>query len=229
MTPRLEPAGDQGLYVRFGDDIDPAVNDRVLAAVQRLAQGRPAGVLDVVPAYTCLLVIFDALAADGDDIAAWITTALDGDAPPPRSRRTVEVPVFYDARVAPDLDALAQAKGLTAAELVQRHVAPVYRCHALGFRPGFPFLGGLDPLLASPRLATPRLRVPAGAVGIGGRQTGVYPLEGPGGWHLIGRTPLALFDPARPDPFLVHAGDDVRFVAIDEAAYLRSGGRLAAT
>jgi inhibitor of KinA len=131
----------------------------------------------------------------------------------------VEIPVLYDPEVAPDLQALAEEKGLTVEALVALHTAPDYRCYLLGFRPGFPFLGGLDPRLVAARLPSPRPRVPAGSIGIGGRQTGVYPVDSPGGWRLIGRTPLPLFDPARADPFLVYAGDTVRFVAIDRAAF----------
>jgi inhibitor of KinA len=127
--------------------------------------------------------------------------------------------VLYHPDVAGDLLPLAAEKGLRPEELVARHTAPTYRCHMIGFRPGFPFLGGLDESLATPRLATPRLAVPAGAVAIGGRQTGIYPSCGPGGWRIIGRTPLVLFDPLRPEPFLIHPGDRVCFRAIDEKEF----------
>ncbi len=128
--------------------------------------------------------------------------------------------MLYHPDVAEDLLALAASKALTPEALIALHTGPLYRCHMLGFRPGFPFLGGLDPVLATPRLATPRLSVPAGAVAVAGRQTGIYPGRGPGGWRLIGRTPLVIFDPSRADPFLIHAGDQVSFVAIDRAQYL---------
>jgi inhibitor of KinA len=206
----IVPAGDQAFRVAFDEDDD----GRVLAATERLLQARPAGVTDVVPGYGCLLVVYDALVAAPDDVRAWIAGQAAGDATPPPSR-TIEIPVAYDPELAPDLASLAEEKKLTIGELIARHTAPLYRCRLLGFRPGFPFLWGLDARLASARLPSPRVRVPAGSVGIGGSQTGIYPVESPGGWRLIGRTPLRLFDPARPAPFLVQAGDRVRFVPID--------------
>jgi inhibitor of KinA len=216
----ITAAGDQAFEVRLGAGVDPATSARVLAAAERLLAARPPAVTDVVPGYASLLVIYDPLHAQPDDVRAWIVSALDGPAPPPRARE-VEIPVLYDPQLAPDLAPLAAEKNLALDELIALHTAPAYRCYLLGFRPGFPFLRGLDPQLHAPRLPTPRLRVPVGAVGIGGEQTGVYPVESPGGWRLIGRTPLRMFDPARAQPFLVHAGDSVRFVAIDRATFDR--------
>ena len=220
MTPDIAPAGDQAFTVTFGAGVDPALSARVLAAAERLAAARMAGVTDVVPGYDHLLVAYDPLVAAAADVRAWIAARIEDEAAPLPARR-VEIPVCYDAALAPDLEALAQEKGLAVDALVALHAAPEYRCYLLGFRPGFPFLGGLDQRLVAARLATPRLRVPAGSVGIGGRQTGVYPVDSPGGWRLIGRTPLRLFDPARAEPFLVRAGDTVRFAPIDRAAYDR--------
>lgn len=209
-------AGDQAFRVRLAEE-------RLLAAAERLSAARPSGVTDVVPGYDHLLVVFDPLRAAPDDVRAWIARTCDGPLETP-APRTVEIPVAYDPALGPDLLALAAEKQLAVDELVARHTAPLYRCRLVGFRPGFPFLAGLDEGLASARLPSPRLRVPAGSVGIGGGQTGVYPVESPGGWRLIGRTPLRLFDPARPEPFLVRAGDRVRFVAIDRAAFDRMSG-----
>lgn len=203
--------------------MDPAVSARVLAAAERLGAAAIPGVVDVVPGYDTLMVAYDPLQIAGDVVRDWIAGAIDGLGVAHTGRR-VEIPVLYDPEVAPDLEALAAEKNLTVAELVALHTAPEYRCYLLGFRPGFPFLGGLDPRLVAPRLSSPRLRVPAGSVGIGGAQTGVYPVESPGGWRLIGRTPLRLFDPARVEPFLVRAGDTVRFVVIDRAAFDRGAG-----
>jgi inhibitor of KinA len=182
-------------------------------------------VVDVLPGYASVLVLFDPERLAPGEARVFVDGALAGAQAASAGQtvptgqtgsvRQVEIPVLYDPAVAPDLVELAREKGLSVEELARRHAAPLYRCHLLGFRPGFPFLGGLDPTLAAPRLATPRLTVPAGAVGIGGAQTGVYPGAGPGGWRIIGRTPLRLFDPARPRPFLIEAGDAVRFVPID--------------
>jgi inhibitor of KinA len=175
----------------------------------------PDGWVDVLPGYASLLVVFDPTLTTAAEVQSDLERAISQASTTPRAPgRLVEVPVQYDPRVAPDLQPLLAEKNLSHDELVARHTAPEYLCHLLGFRPGFPFLGGLDPLLATPRLATPRVAVPAGSVGIGGRQTGIYPGTSPGGWRIIGRTPLILFDPGRDEPFLIRPGDRVRFRAI---------------
>jgi inhibitor of KinA len=216
----ITAAGDQAFTVALGAGVDAETSARVLAAAESLAAARPPGVTDVVPGYDSLLVAYDPVEVAPADVRAWITGRIAIEASP-LPARTVEIPVCYDPGLAPDLQPLAAEKGLSVEALIALHAAPAYRCHLLGFRPGFPFLGGLDERLVAARLPSPRPRVPAGSVGIGGRQTGVYPVESPGGWRLIGRTPLRLFDPARPDPFLVRAGDTVRFAPIDRAAYDR--------
>jgi inhibitor of KinA len=222
VSHEIAAAGDQALMVRFGDRIDPALGDRVLAALTGLDRDRPAGVVDVVPGYASLLVIYDPGRADPDEVRRWLGEALERSealaAPEPRR---LEIPVLYDG---PDLPALAADKGLTPEALVALHAAPVYRCYLLGFRPGFPFLGGLDPRLAADRLTTPRLRVAAGSVGIGGRQTGIYPVASPGGWRLIGRTPVRIYDPDRPEPFLIRAGDSIRFSPVNPGEFVALGG-----
>jgi len=220
MSPVIAPAGDQAFTVTFGGGVDPETSARVLAAAERLSAVMPPGVLDVVPGYDSLLVAYDPLRVPGADVQAWLAQATEGPAAPREGVR-VEIPVLYAPEVAPDLETLAAEKGLTVEALVALHTATEYRCYLLGFRPGFPFLGGLDQRLVAARLPSPRLRVPAGSVGIGGRQTGIYPVESPGGWRLIGRTPLRLFDPARAQPFLVKAGDTVRFARIDRAEFDR--------
>jgi inhibitor of KinA len=214
----IAPAGDSGLHLRFAGGVSDETFARVMGVLAALDTDRPAGVEDVMPGYASVLVVCAPAAAA--DVRTWLEAAVARARPrPPADTRLVEIPVLYDASVAPDLEALAAEKGMTVAALVAAHAAPLYRCHLLGFRPGFPFLGGLDPALAAARLPTPRLSVPAGSVGIGGRQTGIYPGAGPGGWRLIGRTPLRLFEPAREDPFLVHPGDGVRFVPVDQQRF----------
>jgi len=231
LTPELAPAGDSGLYVRFGAASEAVTVDVMLAVMAALDADRPPGVLDILPGYATVLVTLDPGRADRAVVEDWIERTLGGaqrshpPAGPAPARRTVDIPVLYDPAVAPDLEPLAHDKGLAIDELVALHTAGAYRCALLGFRPGFPFLAGLDPRLWAPRLATPRVRVPAGSVAIGGRQTGVYPVDSPGGWRIIGRTPVRLFDPGRADPFLVRAGDDVRFVRIDDAELARFDGQ----
>jgi inhibitor of KinA len=222
--PEIAPLGDQAFLVRFGETaLDEALAERVLAlsaALEPLAAPRPAAVLDVVPGYTSVLVVYDPADRSAPAVLPWIATAVEsaatGPAATPAAAPAVEIPVRYHPEVAPDLEDLAREKGLSMGEVIALHAAPIYRCHLLGFRPGFPFLGGLDPRLAMPRLATPRLRVAAGSVGIGGSQTGIYPVASPGGWRIIGRTSARLFDPGVAGrPFLVRPGDRVRFVPVD--------------
>jgi inhibitor of KinA len=230
---RVAAAGDSAVILRSADEISEAMLERVMATVAALDARRIRGLRDVVPGYASVMVVFDPLATSAQEIRQEIALALAmapaGTPGAASAAPTVEIPVFYDPEVAPDLVALAGEKGLPIAGLVDRHCRPTYRCHLLGFRPGFPFLGGLDPQLDSARLATPRVRVAAGSVGIGGRQTGIYPLAGPGGWRIVGRTPSVLFDPARLRPFLVAAGVRVKLIPIDRADFLARGGQLGGT
>jgi inhibitor of KinA len=219
VNPSFALAGDQGLVIQLGDGV---LSQPVMAAVERLEGDRPPGVIDVVPGYASVLVIHDPTRAD--EVRRWVVERLRVPGSTATAGRDVEIPVLYDPAVAPDLEPLAAEKRMTVDELVRRHTSPAYSCHLLGFRPGFPFLAGLDPALWASRLPTPRLRVPGGSVAIGGQQTGVYPVDSPGGWRIIGRTPLRLFDLARADPFVVHAGDRVRFVAVDADRFRDLGG-----
>ena len=179
-------------------------------------------VLEIVPSYRAVLVEYDPLVVDGEHLAGLLLCLAAGlEAASVAGGRTVEVPVCYGGQFGPDLAGLAAERGLTESEAVRLHATGEYPVYMLGFTPGFSYLGGLDERLASPRLAVPRTLVPAGSVGIAGRQTGVYPQATPGGWRLIGRTPLKLFEKSRSQPFWLAAGDIVRFVAIDEATYWR--------
>lgn len=217
----IKPAGDRALVVEFGDTIDPAVASQVARLAARVAALRPGGVVETVPTYRSLMVHIDPLAADPLALAATLerlaaeeareTPGGNGASP---LGRLVEIPVVYGGEVGPDMAYVAEKTGLAPEEIIALHTAPTYVVYMIGFLPGFPYMGGLDPRLATPRLATPRLKIPAGSVGIGGQQTGVYSLESPGGWAVIGRTPLTLFDPMRDEPCLLLAGDRVRFVAM---------------
>ncbi len=210
----VEAIGDDSLVLHLGDRIDAGLNARVHALCARIRSQRPAWLRDLVPAYASVGVFFDTRLVDSGTVSAWLRACI-GAAPDPAASarpRTVEVPVVYGGDEGPDLEAAAAELGMPTDELVRRHAAPEYTVAMIGFAPGFPYLLGLDPALALPRLATPRTAVPAGSVGIGGAQTGIYPRESPGGWRLIGRTPLALFDPAGDPPALLAPGDRVRFV-----------------
>lgn len=213
--PRIEPLGDSALRVALGESIDLALNRRVQALAGRLSQAAPPGVGEVVSAYASLTVHFDLMRIDYFEVKAWVETLLDGLAEQPQHpARVVEIPVLYGGEHGPDLAFVAQHSGLTESEVVAIHSGGEYPVYMMGFTPGFAYLGGLDARIAAPRLPAPRSSVPAGSVGIAGQQTGVYSLESPGGWRLIGWTPLRLFDPSADPPTLLQAGDVVRFVAV---------------
>jgi inhibitor of KinA len=218
MPYTIETLGEDALLLRFGDAIDAGINARVHALSQRIERVRPSWLRDLVPAYASLALFVDADAFDCtlDPLAEaghWLQQhAFAGD-DAGIVGRSVEIPVRYGSEHGPDLAALAAHAGLGEDDVIARHCAGEYRVAMLGFSPGFPYLLGLDPLLAMPRLDTPRTRVAAGSVGIGGAQTGIYPQAGPGGWRIIGRTALALFDPLHDPPTLLAPGDRVRFIA----------------
>lgn len=215
----FEAIADNALVLRIGDRIDSDTNARVHALCDRIRAQRPVWLRDLVPAYASVGVFFDPLMIDADALETWLRTTLGslpaGTEPAAVSTRTVDIPVVYGGEAGPDLESAAVELGLTPADLAERHAAGEYTVAMIGFAPGFPYLLGLDPALSLPRLATPRTSVPAGSVGIGGTQTGIYPRESPGGWRLIGRTPLVLFDPGRDQPALLAPGDRVRFVVMD--------------
>lgn len=224
--PRLLPLGDSGLTIEFGDRLAPHIHDRVLACVARLEREPLRGLLEIVPTYRSATVYFDPLVTD----ARILGTLLLELAAQPRdlashAPRTLEVPVLYAPDVAPDLDAVATESRLSTAEVIRLHRSVTYRVYMLGFTPGFPYLGTVPRRIAVPRLATPRKQVAAGSVGIAGRQTGIYPRDSPGGWRIIGRTPLRIFEMNRPHPFLLQAGDRVRFRAIDRDEFDRLSPR----
>jgi KipI family sensor histidine kinase inhibitor len=223
--PRFLPAGDAALVVELGDSIDLAINERVHALARAIEQSAPAGLRETVPTYRSLLVHYDPLQTSLEEVQTLVRSAMERcTAAPPPQPRVVDIPTVYGGDFGPDIAYVAAHNGLTVEEVVRLHSAPLYTVYMLGFTPGFPYLGGLPRELATPRLATPRLAVPAGAVGIAGSQTGIYPLPTPGGWQLIGRTPAVLFDPQRTPPALLEPGDRVRFVPIsgEEFAALRT-------
>jgi KipI family sensor histidine kinase inhibitor len=222
----VESIGETILLLRFGNRIDAVLNDRVHEAAATLRAARLAGVVDLVPAYATLALIYAPAAWSGGDEAPWRrlatvvgSTLAASFARAATTSAVLEIPVRYGADEGPDLDELAQQLGLSPDTLVSRHASADYRVAMLGFAPGFPYLLGLDPTLHAPRRANPRTRVPRGSVAIGGAQTGIYPSELPGGWQLIGRTPLRLFDEARDPACLLAPGDHVRFRAIDEEEF----------
>jgi inhibitor of KinA len=222
---RIEPLGDSALIVRVSDDFNPDTSSNaVLAAVRQIEAAAILGVIELAPAYTTIGVFFDpARRGSFDELKATIEHALQTFLEPARPRAggetVIEVPVCYEDEFAPDLNDVAQHSGLSQDEIIRRHSDATYRVACVGFTPGFPYLSGLPSELAAPRRSSPRKEIPAGAVAIGGTQTGIYPRKSPGGWNIIGRTPLCLFDVQRESPALFHAGDQVRFRQISRSEF----------
>ncbi|MSV30118.1 MAG: 5-oxoprolinase subunit PxpB [Bryobacterales bacterium] len=209
---RYRAASDRSLLVSFGPEIPEEISEtnRLLVEnlTRRLVAARPRGILNVHPAYASVLVVFDPLTLDHRGVQHLCESTGDVPASEPR---TVEIPVHYGGERGPDLADVARHTRMTPEEVVRLHSGADYVVHFLGFSPGFPYLGGLPESIATPRLSSPRVRVPAGSVAIGGGQTGVYPADSPGGWRIIGWTPIRLFDPAADPPALLTMGSRVRF------------------
>jgi inhibitor of KinA len=224
---QLFPLGDAAVVLQFGNSISPTTHSAIQAFGAHLARQPFEGLRELVPAFTTLTVYYD----------PWLVSQHGQHPPYPRVVKILrqqlaekwettmqevsglDIPVWYGGAYGPDLDFVADHTQLTTADVIARHSAPTYLVHMIGFAPGFPYLGGLDERLATPRKTQPRALVPAGSVGIAGPQTGIYSLPTPGGWQLIGRTPLQLFNPTWTQPSLLQAGQHLRFVPIDEAEY----------
>lgn len=218
----LRAVGDKGLLVEYGDAIDPDINRKVRVITLALKMEEPDGVEEVIPSYRSLLIVYDPMKTDLAALKRILESVEDRlddmEIPAPRS---VEIPVLYGGDCGPDMEFVARFHGLSEAEVIRIHSGNVYQIYMMGFTPGFAYLGGLSEQLHTPRLETPRPLVRAGSVGIANDQTGIYPVDSPGGWRLIGRTPLKPFDPARRDPFLYRAGDLIKFTPISESEFTR--------
>jgi inhibitor of KinA len=225
MAPRLDVywVSDSALGIDLGEKISPEVRRRVRAAYEGLRGLALEAVVNITPAYTTVLVTVDPLRVDEpDDLIGLAQRAVENAvarATESAPGRLVEIPVLYEGCVGPDLAEVAAIHGISVDEVVSMHTAPEYEVDFLGFSPGFAYLSGLDERLATPRLDSPRTRVPAGSVAIGGSQTGVYPQSTPGGWRIIGRTPVRMFEASRAEPSVLRMGDRVRFVPIDAARF----------
>lgn len=238
MTFRFVPAGDSVLVVEGPDRLDIEVNTRVIALAEAMQRAGNLGVRDVVPSYRSVAIYYDPLLIERVAVEAWAAREIerlssldearaDRDGPvgsdsPPTS--VIRVPVCYGGEHGPDLHEVAAFAGVDETAVVSLHAGRVYHVYMLGFLPGFAYLGTVDDRIAAPRKLSPRVRVPAGSVGIAGVQTGVYPLESPGGWQLIGRTPTRPFEPSRLEPCLFRAGDRVQFYPVTAAEYVAIGG-----
>jgi inhibitor of KinA len=221
-TLRFFPAGDQGILVELGDTIDPDIHRRVRGLFHLLEENPVEGIREVVPAYRSILIFYDPLLISPEEVKrhlAHLHQSAEDQLPP--TPRTVDIPVVYGGVFGPDLTFVAQYHHLEPEEVIRIHTAGEYLVYLVGFSPGFPFMGGLDSRIHTPRLETPRTRVPRGSVAIANQQTGIYPVESPGGWRIIGRTPVQLYRPRENPPVLVRMGDRVRFRPISPAVYQR--------
>jgi inhibitor of KinA len=220
----LFPLGDAAILIDFGNTIDEAVNKNVIRLYRHLQKKRIPFITDFVPAYSSLTLYYDALLIpppEGDrtnfDVIAEIIEAASEDEPSSMEERNrlLRIPVCYSENFAQDIETISRQNGVAVEDIVELHTSKVYLVYMIGFLPGFAYMGEVDERIAIPRKAIPAPVVP-GAVGIAGRQTGIYPFHSPGGWHIIGRSPLPLFDKKRPDPVLLESGDRVQFYAITE-------------
>lgn len=224
---RLEIAGENSLILYLSDTASPQVAEQLHVIALQLKQVLGDKLIDLIPSYVSLLIIYDPFKSDHFELRSQLkhllkntekSTATDG--------QTIYLPVYYAPESGPDLQAVAKAKNLSVDQVIALHSERDYRVYAIGFAPGFAYLGETDERLATPRLATPRQKVPAGSVAIADRQTAVYPSISPGGWHLLGLCPQAMFDATRQPPMLIKNGDSVRFEPIDRDRFLALGGQL---
>ncbi|OOC61997.1 5-oxoprolinase subunit PxpB [Paenibacillus ihbetae] len=228
----MHPLGDAAVLVQLGDGISDAVHQRVVDFTQRVERNPFRGFIECVPSFTTVSIYYDPLTVQKPDdsnstfdvVCSLLQERFKADEEDgnPRSiQEVVDIPVCYGGDYGPDLEIVAEHNGITADEVIRLHSGQDYLVYAIGFAPGFPYIGGVPERIAAPRKPTPRPRIPAGSVGIAGTQTGIYPIETPGGWQIIGRTPLALFRPDRQPPTLLQGGQYIRFRPIDRAEYDR--------
>ncbi|WEG12964.1 5-oxoprolinase subunit PxpB [Pullulanibacillus sp. KACC 23026] len=229
----LFPSGDRALTIRFGNTVSRKTHQQVQHFIERLKSSPITGIIEIVPAYTSLTITYDPYKINSADPASFvlpyfklkkeIETLINQTVKTEREstyNRLIQIPVCYGEPYGPDLADVAAFHQCTIEEVINRHSSGNYLVYMIGFAPGFPYLGGLDKSLHTPRRQTPRLKVPKGSIGIADSQTGLYPLETPGGWQIIGRTPMTFFDPSASEPSRLQAGDRVQFVPISEEEFL---------
>lgn len=223
MKPTISPVGDRAISIDFGQVIDPTINRHIRQTIERIKELQLEGIIELVPTYCALLVEYDAMLYSYSEICNIIEPTLEeGMANTTNELVTVvEVPTVYGGEFGPDLSFVASHNHLSEDEVISIHSGTDYLVYMLGFIPGFTYLGGMDSRIATPRLSSPRTLIPAGSVGIAGEQTGTYPSDSPGGWQIIGRTPVTMYDMSKAQAALLKAGDYVRYVPIDESEFHR--------
>ena len=223
MKPTISPVGDRAISIDFGQVIDPKINRHIRQTIERIKALQLEGIIELVPTYCALLVEYDVMRYSYSEICNIIEPTLDEDMTDTTNElvTVVEVPTVYGGEFGPDLSFVAFHNHLSEDEVISIHSGTDYLVYMLGFIPGFTYLGGMDPRIATPRLSSPRTLIPAGSVGIAGEQTGTYPSDSPGGWQIIGRTPVTMYDMSKAQAALLNAGDYVRYVPIDESEFHR--------
>ena len=215
--PKIRIMGDRAVLVELGDGISPRINQKVRALYSGLSAHGIKGIRDLVPSYRSVMVVYDPLVIALNSLKSQLNeiwkTMDDARLPEPR---TVEIPVVYGDQYGPDLEWIANYHHMTPQEVIRLHTQPLYQVYMIGFMPGYPYLGEVPDEIVTPRRKTPRTHVPAGSVGIAQKQTGIYPVASPGGWQIIGRTPVRLFDPQGQPPCFIEMGDRVKFFDITE-------------
>lgn len=225
----ISPVSEDSVLITLGSGIDPALPGRIARLCDSLSDACAPWLLELIPSYTTVLVTYDLMQVDFREACRVIktvteTSLAEGDVATTSGQAVIELPVYYSRDTGPDLQVISEKTALTIDQIIEKHTNRVYDVYAIGFAPGFAFMGKVDPDIALPRKQSPRNRVPAGSVGIANQQTAVYPLESPGGWQLIGRCPIILFDPSNLSRLKV--GDKVRFVAVSRERFLELGGAL---
>ena len=223
MKPTISPVGDRAISIDFGQVIDPTINRHIRQTIERIKALQLEGIIELVPTYCALLVEYDAMLYSYSEICNIIEPTLEEGMTNTTNElvTVVEVPTVYGGEFGPDLSFVASHNHLSEDEVISIHSGTDYLVYMLGFIPGFTYLGGMDPRIATPRLSSPRTLIPAGSVGIAGEQTGTYPSDSPGGWQIIGRTPVTMYDMSKAQAALLNAGDYVRYVPIDESEFHR--------
>lgn len=223
MKPTISPVGDRAISIDFGQVIDPKINRYIRQTIERIKELQLEGIIELVPTYCALLVEYDAMLYSYAEICKIMEPTLEEGMTDATNElvTVVEVPTVYGGAFGPDLSFVASHNHLSGDEVISIHSGTDYLVYMLGFIPGFTYLGGMDPRIATPRLSSPRTLIPAGSVGIAGEQTGTYPSDSPGGWQIIGRTPVTMYDMSKAQAALLNAGDYVRYVPIDESEFHR--------